>query len=198
MNFNPIKRLRLKAAYEDAKAFADVVRDEDFLVELFEWSERGTIFIVDDTEAGYSRFVTDTNGLGFDKALKVVNRGHKDMFLWHIDGLIYKKDSKCDCALLTDESIRFIEFKSNAANKTREAIIANYDKAKNQLKLTFEDVNERCRKVGIDLKTSARPRAYAVFNRTVPSLNAYQKKLAAQFLLETDGVSLEFKNETVI
>lgn len=112
--------------------------------------------------------------------------------------MLYKKDSKCDCAFLTDAYIGFVEFKANAANNTDSAIIANYDKAKTQLKLTIKDVEDRCKKAGVDIVDMMEVEAYAVFNRTVPAHNAYQKKLAAQFLLETDGIPLYFKNNAEV
>lgn len=198
MNFSPIKRLRLKTAYQDQQKFSDIACDADYLAELFEWTDRGLIFIHDDSAAGHSRFVADTNGLGADKTLKVENRNHREMFLWHIDGVLYKKDSKCDCALLSDSRLSFIEFKSNAANNTETATKENYKKATSQLKLTLEDVGSRCHNAGVDLKAAALVDAYAVFNRTVPAHSAYQKKLAAQFLKETKGVSLYFRNKAEI
>ncbi|MBD5187629.1 MAG: hypothetical protein HDS96_00700 [Bacteroidales bacterium] len=198
MDVTPIKRLRLKAAYDDSQQFQKITCDSDFVQELFEWTNRGLVFIHDDAEAGYSRFVLDTNGLGAPKTLRVENGGHKDLFLWHIDGILYKKESKCDCAILTDNSLSFIEFKSNAANNSREAIIENYEKAMSQLRLTYDDVSCRCQNVGVDLKATTKIEAYAVFNRTVPSHNAYQKKLAAQFQNVTKGIQLYFKNSTEV
>lgn len=160
--------------------------------------KRGTVFVHDDPDKGYSTFVNDTKGLGADKTFKINNQLHRDLFLWHIDGVLYKKDSKCDCAFLTDAYIGFVEFKANAANNTDSAIIANYDKAKTQLKLTIKDVEDRCKKAGVDIVDTMEVEAYAVFNRTVPAHNAYQKKLAAQFLLETDGIPLYFKNNAEV
>lgn len=92
----------------------------------------------------------------------------------------------------------FMEFKSNAANNTEAAIKDNYDKAKSQLWLTIKDVVDRCKKVEIDLMESSTLEAYAVFNRTVPRHNAYQKNLAARFLLETEGIPLYFRSEAEI
>lgn len=198
MDFTPIKRLRLKEAFADQKVFQTVVNDGNYLDCLFEWTDRGNVFIIDDANTGHSIFILDTRGLGTDKTFKVINRSHKDLFLWHIDGVLYYADSKCDCAFLTDDYLGFVEFKSNAANHTEASIKGNYDKAKLQLTQTIRDVVDRCNKVGVELQHAVSVEAFAVFNRTVPSHNAYQKKLAAQFLLETDGVPLYFKNSSEV
>lgn len=194
MDYSPIKKLKLKEAFADHSKFRSVRCDEDYLAELFEWSDRGTIFIHDDADAGYSVFITDTKNLGADKMFKVSNPSHRDIFLWHIDGVLYKKDSKCDCALLSDGFIGFVEFKANAANNTDMAITGNYDKAMSQLKMTIKDIADKCGNVDVDLKDVAMVEAYIVFNHTVPRNNAYQKKLMARFLLDTGGIPLYFRN----
>lgn len=198
MDFTPIIRLRLKDAFGDQKVFQMVSNDCDYLDYLFEWTDRGNVFIIDDANIGHSIFILDTRGLGTDKTFKVINRSHKDLFLWHIDGVLYYADSKCDCAFLTNDYLGFVEFKSNASNNTEASIKGNYEKAKLQLTQTIMDVVDRCKKVGVELQNVVNVEAFAVFNRTVPRHNAYQKKLAAQFLLDTNGIPLYFKNDTEV
>ncbi|WP_455625878.1 hypothetical protein [Parabacteroides sp.] len=149
----------------------------------------------DDRDVGHSIFVEDTNGIGRDRVFVVCNKDHKDVFLWHIDGVLFQKDSKCDCAVLTDDSIDFVEFKTFASNMTMNAIEDNYKKASSQLLLTLKEVSEKCKSVGVDLRTVVKVNAFAVFNRTVPRNSASQKKMAAKFLLDSEGVKLYFKNE---
>ena len=198
MDCTALHRLRLKDAFGDVQQFQDVTCDAEFLEELFEWTIRGIIFIYDDDDAGHSVFVADTRGLGSDKTLRVLNATHKDLFLWHIDGVMYRKGSKCDCAFISDNYFGFVEFKANAANNSDEAIKANYEKATMQLKQTVDDVIKRCQNAGIDVMASTMVEAYAVFNPTVPRHNAYQKKMAAKFLMETDGIPLYFTNSAEI
>lgn len=178
MDFSPINRLRLKGAFGDLQKFQELTCDMDFLRELFEWTDRGVIFVHDDDVKGHSVFITDTNGVGADKTFRIGNLQHKDLFLWHIDGVLYSKNSKCDCAFLTGENIGFVEFKSNAVNNTESAIKGNYEKPSSQLKLTIMDVAERCASVGVDIMDALAVEAFAVFNRTVPKHNAYQKKFS--------------------
>ena len=182
IDFSLFQRLRLKEAFADNQKFQAVLSDDDYIAELFEFSNRGTVFIHDDAAKGCSIFVNDTKGLGSDKTFKIENPSHKDLFLWHIDGLLYRKGSKCDCALLTDSHMRFVEFKSNATNNSEEAIEDNYQKAASQISITYKDIDDRCKTNGIDIKKVLKLEAYAVFNRTVPKNNAHQKNISAKFL----------------
>lgn len=198
MDCTPIKRLRLKEAFANQQKFSVVTCDEDYVNELFECTKRGLIYIYDDAEKGHSVFVRNTNGLGTEKTFTAVNPRHTDLFLWHIDGVLYPKNSKCDCAIISDAYMAFVEFKTNAENNTAEAIRENYDKAKNQLLLTFKDVESRCAIAGLDLRKATEIEAFAVFNRTVPRNNAYQKKISAEFLEATEGIPLYFEDSKTI
>ena len=198
LDFSPIKRIKLKEAFIDIDKFKIISNDEDYFNELFEITNRGSIFILDDEAEGHTIFIEDTNGLGSDKIFKIVNSKHTWLFLWHIDGVLFKKDSKCDCAIIADNYLGFVEFKSNATNKTQEAIKENYNKAIDQLKHTIIEVKERCNKVGIDLIKETFIEAFAVFNKTVPRNNASQKNLAAKFQLEMYNIPLRFSNEKIM
>lgn len=197
MDFSVIERFKLNEAFPDNQKFQGVTSQQDYLNELFEYSNRGTVFIHDDADVGHSVFVNDTKGLGSDKTFRIDNSHHKDLFLLHIDGILYSKGSKCDCAFLTQELMSFVEFKSNAVNNTEEAIEDNYDKARRQLTITYQDMDARCRKVGVDLRTATKLEAYAVFNRTVPKNNAHQKAQSARFLMD-NKFKLSFENSTNI
>ena len=193
MDSSVIRELRLKEAFVDIQKFQAVQSDADLLTELFEWTNRGLIFIHDDEEKGHSVFVTDTKGLGADKIFRIYNAPHKEIFLWHIDGVLYSKGSKCDCAFIAEGHLGFVEFKSNAANNTGETIQGNYEKASSQLTLTFQDVKERCHNVNVDIMSGKLVEAYAVFNRTVPRDNAHKKNVSAKFFKD-NAIPLYFTN----
>ena len=193
MDFEAINRLRLKDAFGEMELFQRISKDEDWLDKLFECDSRGQLFVYDDAEVGHVIYVNDTNGLGRDKVFGIVNKNHKDVFLWHIDGVIYEKTSKCDCAVITTDEMEFIEFKTNASNNTREAIYENYHKASEQLQKIVMDVKDRCAKVGVKLTSVIPVEAHAVFNPTVPSDNAMKKSISAKFLFRT-GIRLVFDN----
>lgn len=193
-SFSPITTLQLRKAFSDIDKFQEITAEDDYLKVLFEWTDRGSIFIHDDAMAGHSIFLTNSSGIGLDKFFTLLNPNHRDMFLWHIDGVMYKKGSKCDCAFMVDDYVGFVEFKANAAQDSQQAIVSNYDKAKSQLVLTIKDVLRRCEAIGVDMLSIVRVKAFAVFNRAVPRNNAYQKKVSAEFLLETNGLPLFFAN----
>ena len=193
MDFEAINRLRLKDAFGELELFQHISKDEDWLDILFECDTRGQLFVYDDADVGHVVYVNDTKGLGRDKVFGLVNKNHKDIFLWHIDGVIYEKTSKCDCAVITTDEMEFIEFKTNASNSSQEAIENNYHKASEQLQKIVLDVKERCAKVGVKLTSIIPVEAHAVFNPTVPADNAMKKNISAKFLVRT-GVKLRFDN----
>lgn len=193
MDFEAINNLRLKEAFGEFEMFQHISKDEDWLDKLFECDTRGQLFMYDDARVGHVVYVNDTKGLGRDKVFGLLNKKHKDVFLWHIDGVIYKKTSKCDCAVLSSDEMEFIEFKTNASNSSQEAISENYHNASEQLQIIVNDVKERCFKVGVKLTSVVPVEAHAVFNPTVPSDNAMKKSISAKFLVRT-GVKLFFDN----
>ena len=197
MDYEAINQLRLKDAYGEFEVFQRISKDEDWLDVLFECDTRGQLFVYDDGEAGHVVYVYDTRGLGRDKVFELVNKAHKEVYLWHIDGVLYEKTSKCDCAVITTDELEFIEFKTNASNGSTEAIEDNYQKASDQLQRIVLDVNDRCAKVGVNLTAVTPVKAHAVFNPTVPSDNAMKKNISVKFLFNT-GVKLSFDNKKIL
>lgn len=170
-------------------------KTEDYLVAIFEGSDGHIIWITDDEERGHSVFVTDTNGVNKDKLLQINNQNRKSLFLWHIDGVMFERYSKCDCALLHDRLMHMIEFKANAKNATDNSIQANYEKATNQITLTFKAFRDLYAKKGFDLWDIFEDiDAMIVFNKTVPHDLAYQKSLQKKVAKDID-VLLTFGNE---
>lgn len=172
----------------------EIKRAEDYTVALFEGSDGHIIWITDDEKAGHSIFVSDTNGVNKDKLLQIRNSKRKTLFLWHIDGVMFERYSKCDCALLHDRLMHMIEFKANAKNATDDSIQANYEKAKNQITLTFKTFKDLYAKEGFDLWDIFEDiDAMIVFNKTVPQDLAYQKSIQKQVAADIE-VSLTFGN----
>lgn len=172
----------------------EIKRAEDYTVALFEGSDGHIIWITDDEKAGHSIFVSDTNGVNKDKLLQIRNSKRKTLFLWHIDGVMFERYSKCDCALLHDRLMHMIEFKANAKNATDDSIQANYEMAKNQITLTFKTFKDLYAKEGFDLWDIFEDiDAMIVFNKTVPQDLAYQKSIQKQVAADIE-VSLTFGN----
>ena len=134
VDFSVIQDLALKEAFNNEEKIRIIETDEDYLNELFEHSQKAQLFVYDDEDAGYSRFVSDTNGLGRDKTISIDNSNHKDVFLMRIDGMLFQGMSKCDCALLSQKDMFFIELKNlvrlniqsaiNSLNRQLESLIS--------------------------------------------------------------------------
>jgi len=199
MNFTAIKQLKLKEAFQQHPLFDAVHDDKDYLNVLFECDNKGTLYIIDDPDRKMSVFIPDTKGVGRDKTFVVTNRDHSSVLLWHIDGVLFKDSTKCDCAIITSKELDFIEFKTNASNSSHKAIISNYEKAFQQLLTTLQEVTQRCAAVGIDIHTVVKEvSAYAVFNKTIPQVQASQQSQSRKFLKATNGVKLHFKNHKTL
>ena len=162
------------------------------------YSFRNRIFLFDREESGCTVIAEDTVGIGRDKMFCVENPMRQDVFLLPIDGVLFKKESKCDCAVISKGEIDFIEFKCNAANKTDAAIYENYNKASSQLLVTLNEFRERYLSIDKCLDGLAHLECYAVLNRTVPQNNAMKKSIAAKFLIRSNGVKLKFENRKKI
>ena len=197
MDYSVFDELHLKEVFIGVgidQLLDEIKRAEDYTVALFEGSDGHIIWITDDEKAGHSIFVSDTNGVNKDKLLQIRNSKRKTLFLWHIDGVMFERYSKCDCALLHDRLMHMIEFKANAKNATDDSIQANYEKAKNQITLTFKTFKDLYAKEGFDLWDIFEDiDAMIVFNKTVPQDLAYQKSIQKQVAADIE-VSLTFGN----
>lgn len=195
MEISVFARIRFKEAFRGVSIVDIIDSDEDFLRELCERSSRSQVFVYDDPECGHSVFVQDTNGLGLNKVLRLTNPNRRDLFLLHIDGVLFKKGSKCDCALVSEKELLFVEFKSDAVNREERTCIENYKKCYSQLFISVEEFRARFNAVGVDLLNNFDSVfAYAVFNPTVPQVSNTQQNLSAKFLLAT-GIKLVFDNQ---
>lgn len=165
---------------------------------VFDTSSKSQLFVIDDATKGYSCFIADTKGYGSNRSFIIHNSGHKDIHLMRIDGVLFERMSKCDCALLFDNEFDFVELKTNAANKSTESMEYNYSNSYNQLKITIQEFDRRfenSNKSFRDLFDTIL--AYSVFNPTVPRDNATQKRLSALFSREM-RIKLHFTNNKEI
>lgn len=164
---------------------------------LFEHTTRGKIYAYDDNELGCSTFIENTNGLGTNRMLEILNNTNTNnenypVTLWKIDGFVHKQKTKCDCAVLNHTRLYFVEFKSNAVRKNSQSDI--YKKAADQLSQTYNATIEQCRKIGVEVHSEMeRVEARVILNRTVPEDNAYKKKIVRDFI-EGNGIKLRINN----
>jgi len=192
-------RLNLQTAFKSEEPIKQIKNAEDLFRELLERSSCSNLLICDDEEKGHSCFIKNTYGIGSDKVFSVRNRNHKEVCLIHIDGVLFpKKKSKCDCVLFSENEFFFVEFKSNAANKTEVARETEYEKCYNQLLSTVDEFDRRYSKIGDDYRNRFKKVcAFAVFNPTVPRTNASQTNLRRKFSKKVH-MDLQFTNKSKI
>lgn len=175
--------------------FAGNKSDEEVFSILFEHTTNGRVWITDDEEKQTCVYVFDTKGVNKDKLLTVSNPLTKDLYLWHIDGVMFTRLSKCDCALIHEDVLHLIEFKANAVTENPSSLREHYDKATSQLQLTLSYLSDLYHSFGYDLFNEfSDVDALIVFDRKIPQDSAYQKNISAKFLQETT-ILLKFGNE---
>lgn len=195
-DFTAIAQFRFRQLYGDDNKFSLCSNFNDLFDELFETTNRGLVFDWDDKSQSHSVFIDNSRGIGADRILKVNNPRHEDLFLWHIDGVMYQRGTKCDCALLNTSSLCFVEFKSEAQNNTPMQAQNEYLKASSQIEVVLNDLVHRAEHEAIDLH-NINIRAIAVFNKTVSRNNASQKFIKRKFQKEFEkyGIRFDFLNE---
>lgn len=168
---------------------------EEFYDALFDEKQRHLIWVADDDTLKYCVFVTETANCDTNKLLKVTNTSQSPLYLWRIDGKMFPKYSKCDCALFMEDKFLFVEFKANALSQNSDTQETTCEKACKQLQITFEQFCQLYETAGIPFQELFPDiKAMVVQNRTIPKGTAFQKNLSSTFLRK-NKVILEFGNE---
>lgn len=154
----------------------------------FDKSDNENLYVYDD--GGYSDW-TNVEPMAFlSKTFHALNPHQKTLVLLPLDGRIITgkniiEGGVCDCALLTEKELSFIEFKTNASSDLDETIFGHAEKAIKQLWHTYDGIiNPACQKVGIDVKQKVYVDFYVVFNKdlSVTGVRADFQNLQDQFL----------------
>ena len=140
-------------------------------------------------DEGISNFSPDANIPGFD----VSNPNHRPIFLLQIDGKLLtssmRKVGQCDCAIVSDNEISFVELKTNAT----EANDSNCDKAELQIYTTIMRINWALSRVGANLVPLANLDSYVCY-KNYPAVNTELQNRQVKFFNNT-GVSLYYSNK---
>lgn len=99
--------------------------------------------------------------------------------------------NKCDCAIVDDAELSFIEFKTNATNTTTKGFRRNTNKAITQLKFTLSIFQQELNRLGLDLDTLRQVDCYVCFYQGYPRHTASEMNYCAEFSLDT-GYALSF------
>jgi len=197
-NIQELKDLKLDELLKSPQflgLFPEGATDDERLEVLFSETTHAHVWVTDDDQVGHSIFVFNTNGVNKDKLLCITNPLSHSVFLWAIDGKMFAKLSKCDCALVSDSNLHLIEFKANVVSENLLTIGEHYDKATEQLSLTLQNLTKAYGNMGYDIFDIFEDvDAQIVFDRQIPQDNAYQKIVSRRFNKDNQIV-LAFGND---
>lgn len=138
-------------------------------------------------------FSVDKTVPGFD----VKNPSSKPYSLLQIDGKMMKSDidniGQCDGAIVSDDEISFLEFKTNA---TTNKLNKDCGKAESQIFMTAMRMNWALRRVNQDFMSLAKIDGYVCFN-TYPKGAANYQNRQVRFL-ERTGIELFYSNKKIL
>lgn len=179
-----IKQLRLCSALRNCGR----VKVED----AFDKSDDENLYVYDDDTLGYSDWTNVEPTAFLSKTFYAQNPNRNTLVLLPLDGRIITGDhfirgGICDCALLTDKELSFIEFKTNVSSDLDKTILEHAEKAVDQLWHTYDSIiNPECRRVGIDITLKVSIDFYVVFDNElgVTGARADIQNLQNEFLQE--------------
>lgn len=153
--------------------------------------------IVDSETSGISGFVTTTFGQPEDLAQKyfdVRNPHGRDFCLLQIDHAAINTNAteKCDCAVMNDTDLSFIEFKANATSTKPKQVKKNYKKAMRQLKKTIGIFRTGAAALGENLLSQRTVDAYICFRKGYPRITTSEMTYRVNFAGQTGGIPLSF------
>lgn len=159
--------------------------------------------IVDIEEIGMSYFVTEEIGQEEDaneKYFEVINVSKKDFALLQIDNGLIKtcETKKCDCAIVDDRGLCFIEFKANAISTNTNQVRKNYRKAMQQLGTTISIFKSGLSSLGKDLDRQRKLEAYVCFRRGYPRVTSSEINYQVEFSINNNGCPLYFEPKKIL
>lgn len=159
--------------------------------------------IVDSESQRISGFVSATFGQCEDAAQKyfsIENPTTVPFALLQVDnGLIKSHDvRKCDCIIVNDAYIRFIEFKANATSDCNMTVRKNCWKAMEQLKATIEVFNQRYIHQRKNIKSyRSNVEAFICFRPGYPKIKSSQINYRVRFK-DDIGIPLSFDRKKIL
>ena len=153
--------------------------------------------VVDLERGGVSCFVAPSQGQAEDAAGKyfeVRNPNRKDFALLQIDhGIVNTNITKCDCAIVDNKELCFIEFKTNATSTKPASLKHNYKKAMRQLRATIKYFAVGIRVAGKELTSLRSIEAYVCFRHGFPRKSAAEMGYQTEFAKKNNGCPLSFE-----
>lgn len=168
----------------------------------FDKSDDENLYVYDDPKIKYSDWNNDKHAVLLSKTFNAQNPNKNTLVLLPLDGrIITKRDfirgGVCDCALLTDKELSFVEFKTNVLSSSKNlTILHSAQKAIRQLWHTYDGIiDTECKKMDVDILDYVSIDFYIVFDSEleVTGIRADFQNLQLDFLIEKKQ-SLYFEN----
>lgn len=155
----------------------------------FDKSNDKNLYVYDNENLGCSDWTNVLPIPALSKAFHAHNPKNT-LVLLPLDGCIITgahiiQGGVCDCALLTDKELSFVEFKTNVISLNDLTILQRANEAIVQLWHTYNGIiYPKCHKVGIDIKSKVSIDFYVVFDNelSVTSVRADLQDLQYDFL----------------
>lgn len=159
------------------------------------WTVRtdSKLLVIDDDVNRKSRFSDDE--MDEERALIIINSHNKVITLISIDHALIENHPGgiADCAVMDNQKIAFVEFKTNAYGNSDESIYDTFEKASNQLKETLHVFGCRLSTLGIDLREVMAVECRIIVSHRYPKASAFKQDFRALFAQETNGIDLYFE-----
>lgn len=158
----------------------------------FDKSDDENLYVYDDDTLGYSDWTNVEPTAFLSKTFHAQNPNRNTLVLLPLDGRIitgknFIKGGVCDCALLTEKELSFVEFKTNVLSPNYLTVLQRAKEAKDQLWHTFNGIiDSECQKAGVDVKQNVSVDFYVVFNKdlSVTGVRADLQNLQNEFLMD--------------
>lgn len=188
-----IKQLRLCSALRNCGR----VKMED----AFDKSDDENLYVYDDDNLGYSDWTNVESTAFLSKTFHAQNPNRNTLVLLPLDGRIITgpnivQGGVCDCTLLTDKEMSFVEFKTNVSSDNDLTVLQRANEAKDQLWHTYNGIiKSQCQGKGIDVEQKVSIDFYIVFDNdlSVTGVRADFQNLQNEFL-QDKNFPLFFEN----
>ncbi len=171
------------------------------VIDAFDKSDDENLYVYDDGSLGYSDWNDDEHAVSLSKTFNAQNPNKNTLVLLPLDGCIITGNNiiqggVCDCALLTEKELSFVEFKTNVLSSNDLTILQRANDAIGQLWHTYNGiVNPKCQQVGVDIRKNVSIEFYVVFDTElkVTGARADFQNLQSEFM-EEKHYQLYFEN----
>lgn len=159
------------------------------------WTVRADskLLVIDDDVTQKSRFSDDE--MDEERALIIINSHNKVITLISIDHALIENHPGgiADCAVMDNQKLAFVEFKTNAYGNSDESIRDTFEKASSQLKETLQVFGGKLTSLGIDLIEAIAVECRIIVSHRYPKASALKQDFRALFAQETNGIDLIFE-----